>query len=64
MSKRQFIVVLSTTEVEYFEATHEIKEALWLQRLRLGMLMGVYDTPLMGREDTVRGCLFNPSHLV
>ena len=33
MSKRQFVVALSTTEVEYIAATHESKEAVWLQRL-------------------------------
>jgi hypothetical protein len=26
-------VSLSTTEAEYMEATHESKEAIWLQRL-------------------------------
>jgi hypothetical protein len=33
MIKRQVVVVLSTTEVEYMVATHAIKEAVWLQRL-------------------------------
>ena len=33
MSKRQSIVALSTTEVEYIAATHERKESFWLQRL-------------------------------
>jgi hypothetical protein len=31
--KRQVVVALSTTEVEYMEATHESKEAVWLQIL-------------------------------
>jgi hypothetical protein len=35
--KRQSIVALSTTKVEYMEATHAIKEAVWLQRLCLGI---------------------------
>ena len=30
MSKRQDVVALSTTEDEYMEATHAIKEAVWL----------------------------------
>ena len=30
MSKRQSIVALSTTEVEYMVATHASKEAVWL----------------------------------
>ena len=33
MSKRQAIVALSTTEVEYMAATHASKEVVWLQRL-------------------------------
>ena len=33
MSKRQFVVALSTTEAEYIAATHASKEAVWLQRL-------------------------------
>ena len=33
MRKRQAIVELSTTEVEYMAATHESKEEVWLQRL-------------------------------
>ena len=33
MSKKQFVVALSTTEVEYMAATHARKEAVWLQRL-------------------------------
>jgi hypothetical protein len=33
MSKRQDVVALSTTEVEYMAATHASKEAVWLQRL-------------------------------
>ena len=37
MSKRQFVVALSTTEVEYMEATHVNKEAVWLQRLCSGI---------------------------
>jgi hypothetical protein len=31
MRKRQFVVALSTIEVEYMEATHVRKEELWLQ---------------------------------
>jgi hypothetical protein len=33
MSKRQFVVALSTIEVEYMAATHASKEVVWLQRL-------------------------------
>eukprot|EP00253_Pinus_taeda_P030532 PITA_30532 len=33
MSKKQSVVALSTTEVEYMEATHASKEEVWLQRL-------------------------------
>jgi hypothetical protein len=37
MSKRQAIVAFSTTEVDYMEATHGSKEAVWLQRLCSGI---------------------------
>jgi phosphoribosyl-AMP cyclohydrolase len=37
MSKRQVVVALSTTEVEYMAATHASKEAVWLQRLCSGI---------------------------
>jgi hypothetical protein len=37
MSKRQVVVALSTTEVEYMVATHASKEAIWLQRLCSGI---------------------------
>jgi hypothetical protein len=37
MSKRQVIVALSTTEVEYIASTHASKEAIWLQRLCSGI---------------------------
>jgi hypothetical protein len=37
MSKRQVVIALSTTEVEYMEATHGSKEAIWLQRLCSGI---------------------------
>ena len=37
MRKRQDVVALSTTEDEYMEATHASKEAMWLQRLCLGI---------------------------
>ena len=33
MSKRQSVVALSTTEVEYISTTHASKEEIWLQRL-------------------------------
>ena len=33
MSKRQSIVALSTTNVEYMVATHARKEVVWLQRM-------------------------------
>jgi hypothetical protein len=33
MRKRQVVVSLSTTKVEYMEATHANKEGVWLQRL-------------------------------
>jgi hypothetical protein len=35
MSKRQVVVTLSTTKVEYMETTHACKEAVWLHRLCL-----------------------------
>ena len=37
MSKRQVVVALSTIEVEYMVATHESKEAMWLERLCSGI---------------------------
>jgi hypothetical protein len=37
MSKRQVVVALSTTEVEYMASTHAIKEEIWLQILCLGI---------------------------
>jgi phosphoribosyl-AMP cyclohydrolase len=37
MSKRQVVVALSTTEVEYMATTHASKEAVWLQRLCSGI---------------------------
>jgi hypothetical protein len=37
MRKRQVVVALSTTEVEYMETTHASKEAIWLQRLCSGI---------------------------
>jgi hypothetical protein len=37
MRKRQDVVALSTTEAEYMVATHASKEAVWLQRLCLGI---------------------------
>jgi hypothetical protein len=37
MSKRQVVIALSTTEVEYMAATHGSKEAVWLQRLCSGI---------------------------
>jgi hypothetical protein len=37
MSKRQYVVALSTTKVEYMEATHASKEVVWLQRLCSGI---------------------------
>eukprot|EP00253_Pinus_taeda_P024461 PITA_24461 len=42
MSKKQFVVALSTTEVEYMKATHESKEEVWLQRLcsSMGLVQG------------------------
>jgi hypothetical protein len=33
MRKRQAVVALSTTKVEYMAATHARKEAVWLKRL-------------------------------
>jgi len=33
MSKKQFVVALSTTELEYMVATHGSKDVFWLQRL-------------------------------
>eukprot|EP00253_Pinus_taeda_P024830 PITA_24830 len=42
MSKKQSVVALSTTEVEYMAATHASKEAVWLQRLcsSMGLVQG------------------------
>jgi hypothetical protein len=40
MSKRQAVVALSTTEVEYMAATHGSKEAVQLQRLCSGIGFG------------------------
>eukprot|EP00253_Pinus_taeda_P018448 PITA_18448 len=42
MSKKQFVVALSTTEVKYMAATHARKEAVWLQRLcsSMGLVQG------------------------
>eukprot|EP00253_Pinus_taeda_P035776 PITA_35776 len=42
MSKKHSVVALSTTEAEYMEATHESKEAVWLQRLssNMGLVQG------------------------
>jgi phosphoribosyl-AMP cyclohydrolase len=37
MRKRQVVVALSTTEVEYMATTHARKEAVWLQRLCSGI---------------------------
>eukprot|EP00253_Pinus_taeda_P028497 PITA_28497 len=37
MSRKQSVVAVSTTEVEYMAATHASKEAVWLQRLCLSM---------------------------
>jgi hypothetical protein len=37
MRKRQDVVALSTTKVEYMEATHASKEEVWLQRLCSGI---------------------------
>jgi len=37
MSERQAIVALSTTEIDYMAVTHASKEAIWLQRLCLGI---------------------------
>jgi phosphoribosyl-AMP cyclohydrolase len=37
MSKRQAVVALSTTEVEYMEATHASKEPIWLKILCSGI---------------------------
>jgi hypothetical protein len=39
MSKRHAVVALSTTEAEYMVATHASKEAIWLQRLCLGIVL-------------------------
>eukprot|EP00253_Pinus_taeda_P031116 PITA_31116 len=42
MSKKQFVVALSTTEAEYMAATHASKEVVWLQRLcsSMGLVQG------------------------
>eukprot|EP00128_Syssomonas_multiformis_P012363 Colp12_sorted_trinity150504_noHs@6801 len=42
MSKKQYVVALSTTEAEYMAATHASKEEVWLQRLcsSMGLVQG------------------------
>eukprot|EP00253_Pinus_taeda_P012544 PITA_12544 len=42
MSKKQFVVALSTTEVEYMVATHSSNEVVWLQRWfsSMGLVQG------------------------
>jgi len=42
MSKKQSVVALSTTEIEYMAATHARKEEVWLQRLcsSMGLVQG------------------------
>eukprot|EP00253_Pinus_taeda_P036535 PITA_36535 len=42
MSKKQFVVALSTIEAEYMAATHASKEAVWLQRFcsSMGLVQG------------------------
>eukprot|EP00253_Pinus_taeda_P008263 PITA_08263 len=42
MSKKQFLVALSTTEAKYMTATHASKEAVWLQILcsSMGLVQG------------------------
>jgi hypothetical protein len=37
MGKRQVVVALSTTEVEYMATTHASKEKVWLEILCLGI---------------------------
>jgi hypothetical protein len=37
MSKRQITIALSIIEAEYMVATHGSKDAVWLQRLSLGI---------------------------
>jgi len=44
-SKKQDIIVLSTTEAEYMATTHAAKEALWLQSM-IGEIFGKF-TSLM-----------------
>ena len=42
MSKKQYVVEVSTTEAEYMAATHASKEVVWLQRLcsSMGLVQG------------------------
>eukprot|EP00253_Pinus_taeda_P008358 PITA_08358 len=42
MSKKQFVVAPSTTEIEYMAPTHASKEVVWLQRLcsSMGLVQG------------------------
>ena len=44
-SKKQYIVVLSSTEAEYIAQTHAAKEALWLHSF-LKEVRGAHNTPL------------------
>eukprot|EP00253_Pinus_taeda_P032553 PITA_32553 len=39
MSKKQYVVALSTIEAEYMAATHASKEVVWLQRLCSSMVL-------------------------
>ena len=55
MSKKQFVVVLSTTEAEYMAATHASKEAVWLQRLCSSM--GLV-------QEAIRSSKFDMRHLI
>ena len=42
MSKKKFVVALSTTKAKYMATTHTSKEAIWLERLcsNMGLVQG------------------------
>ena len=50
-SKRQEIVLLSTTESEYVSATHGMKEALWLRSLLSKVFGGFNEVIVLFRDN-------------
>jgi hypothetical protein len=60
-TKRQEIISLSTTEVEYVAATHTTKEALWLTSL-LGELYGDFKGPVTLYSDNQSAIALTKDH--